>query len=86
LDHIKYGKGSTASRLIVMAASLVGDAEIVRKEMACSPEDFRAYIESRKELPWPELDRLIGLIIREQGSIIAANRELAAKARDKRAH
>jgi hypothetical protein len=84
VEHTKYGKGSTASRLIAMAASLVGDAETVRKELGCSLEDFRAYIESRKDLPWPELDRLIGLIVREQGNIIATNRELTAKARERR--
>lgn len=84
MEHIQYGKGSTASRLIAMAVSLLGEVERLRKELGCSQEDFRAYAESRKEMPWPHLDKLITVILREQGHILAANRELAAKGREKR--
>ena len=75
---------NTASRLIAMAVSLVGEAEPVRDVMHASHEDFRAYCAGEKELPYGELDRLIALIIREQGKIIAKNRELIAEIRAKR--
>ena len=66
-----------------MAVSLVGDTERVRLSINCSESDFREYCADRQELPWPQLDRLISLIIREQGNIIARNRELSAKLRQK---
>jgi hypothetical protein len=72
---------NTTSRLIAMAASLVGEAEQVRAHMACSAADFLEYCAGRKEPPMPEFDRLISLIVREQGKIIAANRELIARIR-----
>ena len=84
MENYKYAEGSTTSRLIVMGASLLGDTERLRNELGCSPEDFRAYLESGKQMPWPELDKLINIILREQGHIIAANRDLTAKLREKR--
>ena len=75
---------NTSSRLIAMAVSLVGEAEAVRKVMRCSHDDFRDYCASEKELPWPELDRLVGLIISEQGKMIARNRQFLKAARNKR--
>jgi hypothetical protein len=75
---------TTASRLIAMAVSLVGDAERVRVCIRSSESDFCEYCASRKELPGPELERLISLIIHEQGHIIARNRELLAELREKR--
>jgi hypothetical protein len=72
---------NTTSRLIAMAVSLVGDAEAVRKEMGCTPPELREYCAGRKEPPFAELDRLIQLIVREQGLLIARNRELIAKGR-----
>jgi hypothetical protein len=72
---------STSSRLIAMAVSLVGDVETVRQEIGSSHADFRDYCAGQKEPPWPELDRLIVLIVREQGKLIAKNRELLAKIR-----
>jgi hypothetical protein len=75
--------GKTTPRLIAMAVSLVGETHKVADEMRCSNADFLAYCEGKKEPPWPELDRLISLIIREQGLIIARNREFLAKARVK---
>jgi hypothetical protein len=67
-----------------MAASLVGSAHEVQATMKCSGEEFLEYCNGNKEPTWPELDRLIDLIIREQGKIIAANRDLLAAAREKR--
>ena len=75
---------NTSSRLIAMAVSLVGEVEEVRKVMRCTQDDFRDYCASEKEPPWPELDRLIGLIISEQARMIAKNREFLAATRNKR--
>jgi hypothetical protein len=75
--------GKTTPRLIAMAVSLCGDKDIVSKAMCCSDSDLLAYCAGEKEPPWPELDRLIGLIIREQGVLIAGNREHLNKLRRK---
>lgn len=75
---------NTTSRLIAMAVSLLGEPHKVRQEMKCSEADFLEYCAASKEPSWPELDRLIGLIVREQGSIIAKNRDLLAALREKR--
>ena len=75
--------GKTAPRLIAMAVSLCGDTQPIRAAMRCSEEDFVAYCAGKKEPPWPEVDRLITLIVYEQGSIIAKNRELLTQARAK---
>ena len=72
---------NTASRLIAMAGSLVGGAEEVMQAMGCSSENFQAYRSGQKEPTWPELDRLVTLIVREQGKIIAQNRKVLAKTR-----
>lgn len=63
-----------AAKLIAMAVSLVGDADAVRKEMACSQSDFEAYCAGRKAPSQEEFERLVGLIVREQGKLIGANR------------
>jgi hypothetical protein len=81
MDRIGPRLPNTSSRLIAMAASLVDSAEQVRVEMGCTPEDFREYCAGHKEPPMPEFDRLITLIVREQGRMIAQNRELIAKVR-----
>lgn len=75
---------NTASRLIAMAVSLVGGGEEVMKAMGCPTENFQAYCSGQKEPTWPELDRLVTLIVREQGKTIAQNREFLAKAREGR--
>ena len=67
---------NTTSRLIALAVSLVGSPDDVKAAMKCSDADFLAYCDGRKEPSWPELDRLITLIVREQSAIIAKNREL----------
>ena len=72
---------NTSSRLIAMAVSFVGEAQSVALEMKCSNLDFMEYCAGQKEPPLDELDRLIGLIIREQAKLIAQNRELLAKLR-----
>jgi hypothetical protein len=84
LDRVPPKLPNTSSRLIAMAVSLVGNVEAVRKEMGCSHEDFREYAASQKEPPWEQFDRLIQLIIREQGLLIAKTRELLTKIRDKK--
>lgn len=72
---------NTTSRLIAMAASLVGSAHEVQAAIKCSAADFLEYCNGSKEPTLPELDRLITLIIHEQGKIIAHNRELLADQR-----
>lgn len=70
------------SRLIALAVSLVGDPEAVRAEMKCSPEDFLAYSAARKQPAQPEVEALISIIVREQGNLIARNRDLIAQNRE----
>jgi hypothetical protein len=72
---------NTSSRLIAMAVSLVGEAQSVALEMKCSNEDFLEYCAGHKEPLPQEFDRLITLIIREQGRMIAKNRQLLADIR-----
>ena len=72
---------NTSSRLIAMAVSFVGEAQSVALEMKCSNVDFLEYCAGQKEPPLDELDRLIGLIVREQAKLIAQNRELLANIR-----
>ena len=76
-------EGKTTPRLIAMAVSLLGSGEAVQAELKCSATEFREYCSGDKEVPWPQLDRLISMIIREQGLIIAKNREFLAQARAK---
>ena len=59
-----------AARLIAMAVSLVGDAGPVRKAMACSEYDFEAYCAGGKVPNQQEFERLVELIVREQGNLI----------------
>jgi hypothetical protein len=75
-----------AARLIAMAVSLVGDAGPVRKAMACSEYDFEAYCAGGKVPNQQEFERLVELIVREQGNLIAANRALLAEIREKPKH
>lgn len=66
-----------------MAVSLVGEAQSVALEMRCSNEDFRDYCAGVKEPSLPEYDRLLKLLVREQGKLIAQNRELLQRIREK---
>ncbi len=66
-----------------MAISLVGDAGAVRGAMNCSAADFSDYCAGRREPPWPEFDRLVDLLVREQGKLMARNRAHLADARSK---
>jgi hypothetical protein len=68
-----------------MAVSLVGEAQSVMREMKCSSADFLEYCAGQKEPSSHEFDGLIQLIVREQGILIARNRELIAKNRELRA-
>jgi hypothetical protein len=49
--------------------------------MKCSNVDFQEYCAGRREPPAEEFDRLVTLIIREQGKLIARNRVLIARIR-----
>lgn len=75
MDRAQSKLPNTASRLIAMAASLTGDPQSVKKAMLCSDADFLDYCAGAKEPPWHEMDRLITLMVREQGRLIAKNRE-----------
>ena len=77
---------NTSSRLIAMAVSLVGEVQSVALEMKCSNADFLEYCAGRKEPPLDELDRLISLIVREQGRLISKNRQLLADIRAQTKH
>ena len=79
MEHVPPKLPNTSSRLIAMAVSFVGEAQSVALEMKCSNLDFLEYCAGQKEPPLDELDRLIGLIVREQTKLIAQNRELLAK-------
>ena len=72
-----------AASLVAMAVSLVGDVASVRKAMACSESDFEAFCTGSKAPSQDEFERLVELIVREQGNLIAAKRELLAQLRDK---
>ena len=67
-----------------MAVWLVGDSEAVRKCLQCSAVDFQDYVAGRKEPSWPEFDRLIELIVREEGTLIAKRREVLRQRRERR--
>jgi hypothetical protein len=73
----------TASRLIAAAVSLVGSGQEVRAYMRATEEHFVEYCAGTKEPSFAELDRLVTLIIREQGKVIAQNRELLRRNREK---
>jgi hypothetical protein len=81
MDRARSNPPDTASRLIAMAVSLVGDSRKVMEQMRCSEADFQLYCAGEKEPQWSEYDRLIGLIVDEQGIIIAKNRELLNRLR-----
>jgi hypothetical protein len=81
MDRVPPKLPNTASRLIAMAVSLVGDAPTVALEMKSSDADFRDYAAGKKEPPSEEFGRLVHLIVSEQGKLIAKNRELIAEIR-----
>lgn len=65
----------TTPQLIALAVSLVGDPSKVLDQMRCSEGDFFLYRSGRKEVPLPELDRLVSLIIEEQRANTTKHRE-----------
>jgi hypothetical protein len=75
-----------ASRLISMAVSLVGDIEEVSKELMCSSKELVEYCAAKKQLTQAQFDMLLGIIFREQGKLIAKNRELLGQIREKTKH
>jgi hypothetical protein len=84
LESISCERPNTGARLIAMAVSLAGSVEEVKACMRSTEADFIDYCAGVREPALPELDRLITLIIREQGKIIAQNRDLLQRAREKR--
>jgi hypothetical protein len=83
MDRVRPRLPNTASRLIAMAVSFVGP-EHVRACIKCSAEDFRKYRDGEKELTWPELDRLVKLVVDQQRIVIARNRDLLTRMRARR--
>ena len=47
-------------------------------------DDFEKYRDGEKEPTWPELDKLVLLVVAQQRIIIAHNRDLLARMRAKR--
>jgi hypothetical protein len=74
---------TTSSRLLAMAVVLVGSKERVRQHMQFSLEELLNLLAGSRELTWVELDLLTTLLIEEQGSMIAANRDLGELIRRK---
>jgi hypothetical protein len=83
MDRVPPRRPNTASRLISVAASFVGPAHVMNC-MKCSAEDFQKYCDGEKELTWPELDRLVKLVVEQQRIVIDANRDFLAQMRVKR--
>lgn len=81
MDRVRGKLPNTSSRLIAMAASLLGSREAVRAHMQCPAEDFESYCAGTKEPPAHEFTRLVDLIVAEQQKILAKNRELLAEIR-----
>jgi hypothetical protein len=84
VQSMQSNMSTTAARLIAMAVSLVGDAGAVRNHMRCSEADFLAYCEGQKELNAGMLEAVVGLIVQEQGKLIAKNREMLTELRKRR--
>jgi hypothetical protein len=67
---------TTSSRLLAMAIALLGESEKVRQHMNFNQAELLALLAGDRELTWDELGLLTTLLVREQGSLIAQNREL----------
>ena len=74
----------TDPQLIALAVSLAGSESKVMEQIGCSQADFLLYRSGAKELPVPELDRLVSMIIEAQGSAIAMHREALKAIRGRR--
>jgi hypothetical protein len=83
LDRLPDSMERIASRLIAMAVSLTGDVEEIRKAMNCSSEDLLEYSAAKKQPTRAQFDALFEIVIREQGNLIAKNREPLAQMREK---
>jgi hypothetical protein len=84
MDRIAGKLPNTTSRLIAMAASMVGSVDGVMAVMKCTEAEFLEYLDGQKEPSWMELDRLVFLIITEQRKLMDKNRELLAAYRAKK--
>lgn len=67
---------TTSARLLAMAVALVGEREKVRAHMSFSESELLAVLAGNRELTWNELGLLTDLLVMEQGSMIARNRDL----------
>jgi hypothetical protein len=83
MDRVRGKLPNTSSRLIAMAANLVGSRQEVMARMKCSAAEFDDYCASRKEPTMAQLDRLVTLIVNEQQARIEQNREFLRAARRK---
>lgn len=64
------------SELLEIAAKLLGSDVELRTQMKWSAADLAAYRAGKTNLPWTEYDRLVALIIREQGKLLEKNKQL----------
>ena len=74
-------RSTAASQLIAAAVSLLGSPADVRGEMGATEQNFLEYCAGAKEPSSAEFERLITLIVREQGRLIAQNRKLLQQLR-----
>ena len=59
-----------------MAVALSGETSKVRDHMKFSQAELHALLAGKRELTWSELDLLTTLLVKEQGTLIAKNRDL----------
>lgn len=67
---------TTSARLLAMAMALLGERAKLRDHMKFSDAGLLALLSGDRELTWTELDLLTILLVREQDSLIAKNRDL----------
>jgi len=67
---------TTSARLLAMAMALLGERAALRDHMKFSEAELLALLSGDRELTWTELDLLTTLLVREQDSMIAKNRDL----------
>lgn len=72
---------TAAAQLIAAAVSLLGSPVDVRAEMGTTEQNFLEYCAGASEPSSAEFERLIALIVREQGRLIGQNRKLLQQLR-----
>ena len=83
LDGVSDSFDRITSSLMALAASLADEPRKVWESMGCSEAEYRDYCAGRKVPTQLELERLVELIIQEQGNIVSRNRDLLAQVRAK---